>query len=139
MRVVIDTNIFISALLIETSLPAELIGLWRHGKFILLSAQEQVHELARVTRYPKIKARLNPALAGRLVNEIRDASVMVEQLPHVDASKDPYDNYLLAIGVAGFADYIVTGDKSDLLSLEQYDGIKILSIREFLTITKILP
>lgn len=139
MRVVLDTNIFISALLVETSLPSALIGLWRHGKFVLLSAQEQIHELSRVTRYPKIKARLNPALAGRLINEIRDVSVMVESLPHVDASKDPYDNYLLAIGVGGLADYIVTGDKSDLLSLKQYDGIKILSIREFLTITKILP
>lgn len=139
MRVVLDTNIFISALLVETSLPAELIGLWRHGKFVLLSAQEQLDELARVTRYPKIKARINPALAGRLVNEIRDVAVMVDDLPFVDASDDPYDNYLLAIGVAGIADYLVTGDKNDLLSLKQHDGTKILTVKSFLTLTKLLP
>jgi putative PIN family toxin of toxin-antitoxin system len=139
MRVVLDTNIFISALLVENSLPAELIGHWRHGKFDLLSAREQLGELSRVTRYPKIKARLNPVLAGRLINEIRDVAVMLERLPVLDVSADPYDNYLLGIAVAGSADYLVTGEKNDLLSLKQHDGTKILTIRDFLILTKLLP
>ena len=60
MRVVLDTNILVSALLIETSLPAKLISLWRVGKFTLLSAEEQLDELSKVKRYPKIRERLNP-------------------------------------------------------------------------------
>ena len=65
MRLVIDTNILISALLAGTSLPAHLIVLWREGRFDLLTSAEQLDELIRVTRYPKIRDvwRL-PSLAG---------------------------------------------------------------------------
>jgi len=59
MRLVIDTNILISALLIEPSLPAQLITLWREGRFDLLTSDEQFDELIRVTRYPKIREKLS--------------------------------------------------------------------------------
>ena len=71
MRLVVDTNVLISALLGTTGLPAHLIDLWRDGRFALLTAPEQVDELWRVTRYPKIRERPPPALAGRLVNDLR--------------------------------------------------------------------
>jgi len=135
MRVVLDTNIFISALLIQTSQPAKLIALWRDGKFVLLTAAEQLDELSRVTRYPKIRERLKPALAGRLVNEIRDLSVMVGKLPPVDASPDPYDNYLLSIACGGSADYLVTGDKDGLLALKKYNRTGIIGVSDFIALT----
>ena len=74
MRVVVDTNVLISALLSGRSPPAQIVTLWREGRFALLTSQEQLDELARVTRYPKIRERLSPALAGRLVNELRDVA-----------------------------------------------------------------
>jgi len=49
MLVVLDTNILISALLVQSSPPAKLIELWRHGRFTLLTAQPQIEELHRVT------------------------------------------------------------------------------------------
>ncbi len=104
-----------------------------------MSAEEQLDELSRIARYPKIRERLHPALAGRLANEIRGVAVMVQRLPRLDISKDPYDDYLLAIAVAGIADYPVTGGKSDLLSLRQHDGTKIISVRDFLSLTRIQP
>ncbi len=64
MRLVIDTNIRISALFSSTSPPAHLIVLWREGRFDLLTSADQLDELMRVTRYPKIRERLigsNPA------------------------------------------------------------------------------
>jgi len=67
VRLVVDTNILISALLAGTSLPAHLIVLWREGRFDLLTSAEQLDELMRVTRYPKIPERLAPAIAGRLI------------------------------------------------------------------------
>ena len=90
MRVVLDTNILISVLLVESSLPAQLITHWRQGVFILLTANLQLDELMRVTRYPKIRARLTPALAGRLINDLREVAIKVENLPPVDISPDPY-------------------------------------------------
>lgn len=139
MRVVLDTNVLISALLVEFSPPAQLITHWRHGRFTVLTAALQLDELMRVTRYPKIRARLKPALAGRLINDLREVAVMVESLPPVDVSPDPYDNYLLAIASGGEADYLVTGDKSDLLALRHHDKTKIVSVRDFITLARLLP
>ena len=132
MLVVIDTNIFISYLLIPNSKPAKIISLWQRGKFDVLTAQPQIDELMRVTRYPKIKERLSPALAGRFINELRDLSVIVDNLPVVDISPDPYDNYLLSIASGGAADYLITGDKRDLLFIKKYAGTSIISVSNFL-------
>ena len=139
MRVVVDTNVLISALLSGRSPPAQIVTLWREGRFELLTSQEQLDELARVTRYPKIRERLSPALAGRLVNELRDVAVMVADLPHVTACADPYDNFLLAMIVAGTADHLVTGDKRDLLSKVRYEGARIIAVRDFLVMFGQLP
>ncbi len=132
MRLVIDTNILVSALLAATSLPAQLVVLWRAGRFDLLTAVEQLDELMRVTRYPKIRERLAPAIAGRLVNDLRALACMVDKLPVVDASPDPDDNYLLALAAAGGADFLVTGDKRDLLGIAVYEGTKIITVRDYL-------
>ena len=139
MRLVVDTNILVSALLAGTSLPAQLIVLWRQGRFGLLTAAEQLDELRRVTRYPKIRERLAPALAGRLVNDLRTLAVVVDRLPTVDVSRDPDDNYLLAIATAGSADFLLTGDKRDLLSLERHGSTRILTVRAFLSSQGLLP
>ena len=97
MRVVIDTNVLLSALMSSTSSPADVLALWRSRKFDLVTGIEQLDEVARVTRYPKIRARLRAALAGRLVNQLRDLAIVIEKLPRVDIAPDPEDNYLLAL------------------------------------------
>lgn len=139
MRLVIDTNILISSLLASTSLPAHLIVLWREGRFDFLTSADQLDELMRVTRYPKIRERLSPALAGRLINEVRDLAIMVTNLPIVSVSSDPYDNYLLAMASAGVADFLLTGDKRDLLGLKLFEGTKIITVREFLEMHRRMP
>lgn len=139
MRVVLDTNVLVSALLIETSLPAQLLIQWRRGRFDLLTADLQLEELMRVTRYPKISARLKPSLVGRLINHLRELAVLIENLPPVEVSPDPDDNYLLALALGGEADYVVTGDKPHLLALARYEGIKIVSVRDFINLTRLLP
>lgn len=139
MRLVIDTNILISALLVSASLPAHLVVLWREGRFDVLTSAEQVEELMRVSRYPRIRARLVPALAGRLINDLREVAIMLADLPAVDACADPYDNYLLAMATAGAADFLVTGDKRDLLGLRLFQGTRVLTVRDFLTLHRRLP
>jgi len=63
----------------------------------------------------------------------------VDRLPEVDASPDPFDNYLLAAALAGAAQYLVTGDKRDLLSLGSYQGVQIIDLRTFLARMRYLP
>lgn len=139
MRLVVDTNILVSALLVEGSLPAHLVALWRAGRFDLVTAAEQLDELRRVSRYPKLRERLAPPLAGRLVNELRRVATVVPSLPRVAVCADPYDNYLLAMATAGAADFLVTGDKRDLLGLERHEGTRIVTVREFLALNRQLP
>jgi uncharacterized protein len=134
VRLVIDTNIFVSALFSSTSLPAHLIVLWREGRFDLLTSADQLDELMRVTRYPKLRERLAPALAGRLINQLRDIAIVVKDLPVVTVSPDPYDNHLLATAAAGSADFLVTGDKRHLLPLKVYKSAEIVSVRDFLVL-----
>jgi putative PIN family toxin of toxin-antitoxin system len=139
VRLVIDTNILVSALFTGTSLPAHLIVLWRESRFDLLTSAGQLDELMRVTRYPKVRERLAPALAGRLINELREIAVTVKDLPAVTICPDPDDNYLLAMASAGAADFLVTGDKRDLLRLKLYEGTRIITVRDFLTLNRRLP
>ena len=139
MRIVADTNILISALLAGRSLPARVIDLWRDGRVELVTSREQIDEMMRVTSYPKIHERLSPALAGRLINELRDLAILVDRLPEVDASPDPLDNYLLATALAGAAQYLVSGDKRDLLSQGTYQGVQIIDLRTFLVLMRYLP
>ena len=88
----------------STAIPLRFVSRhssWRHwAKRAALAAIIPL-ELARVTRYPKIRARLSPALAGRLVNELRDLAIVVTQLPEVTLCADASDNYLLALAAAG--------------------------------------
>jgi putative PIN family toxin of toxin-antitoxin system len=113
--------------------------LWREGRFDLLTSGGQLDVLMRATRYPKIRERLSPALVGRLINELRDLATVVERLPVVTASPDPDDKYLLAIAAAGSADFLVTGDRRDLLALRHLQGTWIMTVRDFLRLHRRLP
>jgi putative PIN family toxin of toxin-antitoxin system len=82
IRLVLDTNVLLSALMSPASPSAEILSRWRDRKVTVLTAAEQIDEIARVTRYPRIRALLHPALAGRLVNRLRDVATVVGNLPH---------------------------------------------------------
>jgi predicted nucleic acid-binding protein len=64
---------------------------------------------------------------------------MLVDLPRVALSSDPRDNYLLAMAIAGSADFLVTGDKRDLLVLKLYEGTKIITVRDLLVLHRRMP
>ena len=111
---------------------AQLIGLWREGDFDLLTAAEQLDQLMRVMRHPAIRARLMPALAGRLVGELGARAIVVGDLPAVTVCPDPHDNFLLAISAAGAADFLVAGDRPRLLAPERHGTTAIVGVGDFL-------
>ncbi len=135
IRLVLDTNVLLSALMSPAPPSAEILSRWRDRKVTILTAAEQIDEIARVTRYPRIRALLHPALAGRLVNRLRDVATVVENLPTVDRSPDPDDNYLLAIAEAGEAQFLVTGDKP-LLGLKRHKSTRIVTPAALLKLLK---
>lgn len=132
MRVILDTNILIGALLTQGTPPEQLYTAWRDGRFDLLSCRTQLEEVREVTRRLAISVRIRASEAGHMVNSIRSLAQMVEQLPTVDVAPDPKDNFLLALAQVGGADYLVTGDQRDLLALLRYQNTRIVTARQFL-------
>jgi putative PIN family toxin of toxin-antitoxin system len=132
MRVVLDTNILLSALLVHGTPPDELYEAWRDGRFELASCNRQIEEIKRVCRRPFFLARLKRSEVGRLINAIRRLAVMCERVPSVAASPDPDDDYLLALAQAAEAQFLVTGDRSGLLALERFGSTRIVTARTFL-------
>lgn len=132
MRLILDTNILVAALITRGTPPDKLYEAWRDGRFTLLTSELQIEEIRRVTRREGIRFRIHQAEAGRLVNNLRHLATVIDHLSTVDVSPDPYDNFLLAMAQAGHADLLVTGDKRDLLSLSSHQGTRILTARDAL-------
>lgn len=132
MRVVLDTNVLISALISPSAPPRRICDAWRAGRVTLLCCNAQLDEMREVTRRVAVRLRIRPFEAGRMVNELRALTQWVESLPVVQRSADPKDDYLLALAEAGGAHAIVTGDKSGLLVLRQHAGAEILGARAFI-------
>jgi len=131
MRVVLDTNILVSALLVSQGNPAAIYRAWQEGYFALLICAEQLDELRATLHKPAIAARIKPYNAGRLVNQLKELATNVGALPRVERSPDPTDDFLLALSEAGEADYLVTGDKSGLLALDHHKATRIISASGF--------
>ena len=131
MRVVLDTNILVSALIAPTGYPAAIYNAWEYDRFTLLTCAEHIAEVGATLRKPRIAALIEPYKAGRLINQIKKLAANVVNLPRVRRSADPDDNFLLALAEAGAADYLVTGDKSGLLTLKRHKRTQIITARQF--------
>jgi putative PIN family toxin of toxin-antitoxin system len=134
VRVVLDTNILISALISPGAAAWRLFDAWRAARFILITSEEQLDEFRKVTRYPQLRNHIRPSEAGAMLNEIRLLATVLPQPPEVDCSSDPADNFLLALACAGDADYLVTGDRRGVLALRRYGRTGIVTLRSFLDI-----
>lgn len=132
MRLVIDTNVLVSALLNAHSNAAVLLDQWEMRRFDVLTCEEQLGELARVTRYPRIRERITPSVAGLLVNQLRKVAVVVDNVPSPGISPDPHDDWMLGLAQKGSADYIVSGDKRHVLQLGRYHGVSIVTLAQML-------
>jgi hypothetical protein len=91
LRVCLDTNIIISGLASPNHVPARLLQLWLDGRFTLVTSEWQLAEFRRVSRYPRIRARVPARLAGHFVNTARLIAVVLENLEPISSSPDPDD------------------------------------------------
>lgn len=110
MRVVLDTNVLLSALISPHGFPDAIYRAWRSTRFELVTSQMQLDEIRRASRYPKLQAILQPAKVGTMVNNLQRALVL-EHLDITIETDDPDDAFLLAMAVAADSDYLVTGDR----------------------------
>jgi len=109
MRVVLDTNILLSALISPYGSPDIIYRAWRAGRFELVASTTQLDEMRRASRYPKLKAILQPHLVGTMINNLQRAIVLNHLLVNIETD-DLNDAFLLAMAQTGEVDYLVTGD-----------------------------
>lgn len=136
LKAVLDTNQFISGLLVAEGPRARIIDLWRDHKFILAASDHIINEIHRVLKYPHItkKYKLDLKKISNLINLLEQEAIVVTGSEDLNIIKeDPDDNQILLCAVKSRADYIVSGDKV-LLALGDYQGIKILRPVDFLRV-----
>lgn len=130
MRVVLDTNAVISALLFS-GVSSKLVSLWQNGSITPLLSREILDEYLRVLSYPKFQ--LSEEEIKQLIQEeiLPFAEVVKPKRRLRVVRRDPSDNKFLECAVAGKASVILSGDK-DLLSLRSFRRIRIQSPAQFL-------
>lgn len=113
MRVILDTNVLLGALISPHGPPEAIYRAWRAARFELVTSTTQLDELRRVSRYPKLKTILPAHRIGTMVNNMQRAIVLgaLPSLPDAMEINDPNDAFLLAMALASEADYLVTGDR----------------------------
>ena len=133
LRVVIDTNLVLSALIFGGS-TARLRLAWQSDRLIPLASKATITELIRVLAYPKFKltkAEQEDLLADYL--PFCDTVLLPEQLPVIPECRDPFDEPFLILALVGNADYLVTSDR-DLLCLTDIFACPIVTVEQFLTV-----
>jgi putative PIN family toxin of toxin-antitoxin system len=136
LRAVIDTNIFVSGIINPAGFPGQILKALREGAFTLISSPSINEEILEVLSRPRLKKyRLQDALFD--IGVILSAQAeLIQEKTQVKVSPDPDDDKFLAAAIDGKAHYIVTGDKSGLLQLGEYRGIRVITARTFLSLVQ---
>ena len=137
-RVVIDTNILVSRLLMRKSIPAQVVDKVLDSSKIIFSDNsfdelKEVLTRSKFDKYVSIEDRL------KFINILKILAIIVEVKQSVFHCRDPKDNKILEAAVSRHARYIITGDE-DLLVLKSFKNIQIISPKDYLNaITQISP
>lgn len=128
MKVVFDTNVFISAIVIPHSKAEKAILKIIEGEDTLIISKEILGEALSVLSQKFHRDREAVSHAALFLT---DLCRVVKPAKRVRVLKDEPDNRILECALSGRADAIVTGDK-EMLKLKEFKGIKIVSLREYL-------
>jgi putative PIN family toxin of toxin-antitoxin system len=137
-KVVLDANIFVSAILVSDSNAAKILDLARGGELELLISPGIFDEIARVLHYPKIKKRhrRTPQELQAFLKKFTEFATVVAGESKIEmVQADPDDDKYLACAMEGSADLIVSGDHH-LTDLGAFQGIRIVSPKEFLDLVR---
>jgi putative PIN family toxin of toxin-antitoxin system len=134
LRVVLDTNVFVSSLLSTEGPPAQLLNAWREGRYMLFTSAQIIAEIVEVLESPGISKKylIQQKDVENLVDLLKTDAVLVPGQAAVKGSvpRDPRDEMFLACAIDANADCIVSGNRH-LLDLQSYRDIPILTVKEF--------
>lgn len=129
-RVVLDTNVILSALLFRSGRVSWIGDAWKSRRIIPLVSKETLFELLRVLAYPKFK--LTPMEQQTILEAFLPyaETVPVRNSPMPSVCRDPHDQKFLILAKQSGADFLVTGD-ADLLAVENFKGCPIITPEHF--------
>ncbi len=133
MKIVVDTNVLIAAILTHSPTITAVLAACRNGQVTLVVSKPLLQEIGRVLHRPKLRA-LHQMSDVQISHYIADLATFAEVVPgttFVDVSPDPKDNMFFACAVEAGATYIVSGDTHHVLSIRAYQGIRTLSPADF--------
>ena len=130
IRVVIDTNIWISFLIGKTITPG-FNKLLANKRFEILSSNELYEELKEVIFRPKFSKYITPPAAEYFLQLFSVATLQINVVSIVSISTDTDDNFLLALAKDGKAHFLITGDKPHLLKLHKFENIQVITFADF--------
>jgi putative PIN family toxin of toxin-antitoxin system len=134
MKIVLDANQFVSAVLVPVGHPAQILSAWRRGDFDLVISPQIIEEVRRVLFYPRLmkKHKMNEAEVDEFLLGLKTAAIISPGNLEVKIIKDdPTDDKYVACALEIGAEYIVSGD-DHLKNLGEYQGVKIISPVQFL-------
>jgi putative PIN family toxin of toxin-antitoxin system len=137
MRVVLDTNVLVSATLIRQGNEDRILRAWQGGAFELVISPRIIDEIGRVLFHEKLRKFrwMTEKEVGSLLESLAQESVLVPGRVRIKACRDPDDDKFVASTFEAKAKYVVTGDK-DLLSLKSFKGIQLITPASFLKVLK---
>jgi putative PIN family toxin of toxin-antitoxin system len=136
MKVVLDANIYVSALISALGNPRKIFNRWEQDDFEVLITPDIVREIGRVLKYPRIikRHKKDETQIEQYLKLLITQATIVDIKETLDVVKsDEADNRYIECAVFGKADYIVTGD-NHLLTVGEYRGIVILPPAAFVAL-----
>ncbi len=134
-RVVFDTNILVSAILLKGRL-TKLVDIWKRGAIQPVISKETFTEFTTVLSYPKFEL-IGHDIKAIIEDEIIPFFEVIDIKKKIHGvCRDPDDDMFISAAISSNAAYIVTGDK-DLLALGKYESIRIVTLQEYFTLLKI--
>ncbi len=130
MRVVIDTNIWISFLIGKSLVGLSVSDAIIDNRVQILFSDELFAELLEVLQRPKFKKYFSSVAIEQLIVLLYEKVEWVEIVKHFSDCRDGKDNFLLDLAVSGQANYLITGDE-DLLMLNPFHGVEIIGYQSF--------
>lgn len=128
MRVIIDTNLWIS-LLLKGQACNDLLAVLSDERATLVSSQMSINELTSVASRPKFRKYISERQITAVLSFILQKA-QIYPLYHIPSRyRDPKDDYLLELAMVSDADYLLTGD-DDLLSMHSIGKCKIITVAE---------
>jgi uncharacterized protein len=135
-RVVIDTNLYVSALINENS-RCRLNLILNNPQFEIITDNALLRELGLVILRPKFSRFVSASQIKNFLELLHERSLHFETTSLVRFSPDPKDDFLLALCHDSGSDYLITGNKRDLLDLGRFGKTEILSLTQFIDLYKL--